>query len=103
MDNPHKSWSEGRQKCCGEGMGFWIHLKSDGSIGHSAGAGLWARYRLCRLREKMLGQAGPDPARGWCPALLEERIFWGCFWSWWGPACALLGRDLRVHQLQGFS
>lgn len=73
MDNPHKSWSEGRQKRCREGMGFWNSLKSGGSIGRLAGASLWARYWLCCLWEKQLGQVGHDSGEGWYPDPLEER------------------------------
>lgn len=96
-DNPHKSRSEGRQKCCGEGMGFWSGLKSDGSIGRSAGAGLWARYRLCRLREGTLGQAGPDSARGCYPAPLEERVPLGMLLASVGPLECFAGRDQGVR------
>lgn len=39
--------SEGRQKCCRGGMGFWKGLKSGGSMGCSAGGSLGARYRPC--------------------------------------------------------
>lgn len=81
MDSPHKSWSEGRQKCCREGMGFWNGIQSGGSMGCSVGAGLWARYRLCCLREKMLGQAGPDSAQGWYPALLKKRVPLEVLWG----------------------
>lgn len=100
-DNPHKSWCEGRQKCCREGMGFWNSLKSGGSMGRSAGAGLWARYRLCCLQEKMLGQAGPDSAEGWYPALLEERINLGMLFVSAGPFACFAGQGPEASAVAG--
>lgn len=70
-------------------------------MGRSAGAGLWARYRLCCLQEKMLGQAGPDSAEGWYPALLEERINLGMLFVSAGPFACFAGQGPEASAVAG--
>lgn len=67
-------------------------------MGHSAGVSLWERYW-----EKTLGQAGPDSAKGWSPALLRERGQLRILWVLVRSQGCSAGAGPLVQRFQSFA